>query len=113
MESGWNVWVWLVGVASRRWVWLVGVGGIYGCGSRRWMWAESIGMDSGCSCMYIYIDFLILLIPTPFESVLFLQQHPYFLLIFKNVFGSCIIIAIHCRKDENYRRKTANHNDTK
>ena len=29
--SGWNVWVWLVGVVS-RWVWLVGVGGIYGCG---------------------------------------------------------------------------------
>ena len=43
MESGWNLWVWLVGVVSRRslWVWLVGmvsrrqvwlVGGIYGCG---------------------------------------------------------------------------------
>ena len=30
--SGWNVWVWLVGVVSRRWVWLVGVGRIYGCG---------------------------------------------------------------------------------
>ena len=30
--SGWNVWVWLVGVVSRRWVWLVGVGGMYGCG---------------------------------------------------------------------------------
>ena len=22
-ESGWNIWVWLVGVVSRRWVWLV------------------------------------------------------------------------------------------
>ena len=33
-----------------------------------------------------YIDFLILLIPTPLVSVLFLKQHPYFLLIFKNVF---------------------------
>ena len=32
MESEWNIWVWLVGVVSRRWVWLVGVGGIYGCG---------------------------------------------------------------------------------
>ena len=41
--SGWNLWVWLVGIVSRRrvWlvgivsrrrVWLVGVGGIYGCG---------------------------------------------------------------------------------
>ena len=34
MESGWNVWVWLVGVVSRRRVWLVGVGGIYGCGCK-------------------------------------------------------------------------------
>ena len=32
VESGWNVWVWLVGVVSRRQVWLVGVGEIYGCG---------------------------------------------------------------------------------
>ena len=30
MESGWNLWVWLVGVVSRRWVWPVG--GVYGCG---------------------------------------------------------------------------------
>ena len=29
-----------------------------------------------------YIDFLILLIPTPLVSALFLQQHPYFLFIF-------------------------------
>ena len=34
MESGWNVWVWLVGVMSRRRVWLVGEGGIYGCGCK-------------------------------------------------------------------------------
>ena len=39
--SGWNLWMWLVGVVVRR-----------------------------------YIDFLILLIPTPLVSVLFLQQHP-------------------------------------
>ena len=36
-----------------------------------------------------YIDFLILLIPTPLVSS-FLQQHPYFLLIFFNVFRSFI-----------------------
>ena len=53
-RSGWNLWVWLVGVVVRR-----------------------------------YIDFLILLIPTPLVSVLFLQQHPYFLFILKNVFRSC------------------------
>ena len=33
-----------------------------------------------------YIDFLILLIPTPLVSALFLQQHPYFLFIFKMCF---------------------------
>ena len=53
--SGWNLWVWLVGVVVRR-----------------------------------YIDFLILLIPTPLVvSVLFLQQHPYFFFFFLNVFRSC------------------------
>ena len=37
-----------------------------------------------------YIDFLILLIPTPLVSALFLQQHPYFfLLIKKKFFRSC------------------------
>ena len=30
VESGCNLWMWLVGVVSRRWLWLVG--GIYGCG---------------------------------------------------------------------------------
>ena len=64
--SGWNLWVWLLGVVVRR-----------------------------------YIDFLILLIPTPLVSVLFcssiptpysscicsfLQQHPYFLFIFRMFF---------------------------
>ena len=33
-----------------------------------------------------YIDFLILLIPTPLVSTLFMQQHLYFLLIFKMLF---------------------------
>ena len=32
LESGWNLWVWLVDVVSRRWVWLVDVV------SRRWVW---------------------------------------------------------------------------
>ena len=41
--SGWNLWVWLVGVVVRR-----------------------------------YIDFLILLIPTPFVSVLFYSSIPTF-----------------------------------
>ena len=49
--SGWNLWVWLLGVVVRR-----------------------------------YIDFLILLIPTPLVSVLFCSSIPTFLFIFKNVF---------------------------
>ena len=46
MESGWNVWMWLVGVVSRRLVWLVGVGGIYGCGWNIWVWLA--GGECGC-----------------------------------------------------------------
>ena len=53
MESGWNVWVWLVGVVSRR---------------------------------YIYIDFLILLIPTPLVSVLFGSSIPTFCSLKNNLF---------------------------
>ena len=49
--SGWNLWVWLLGVVVRR-----------------------------------YIDFLILLIPTPLVSVLFCSSIPTFLFIKKNVF---------------------------
>ena len=46
--SGWNLWVWLLGVVLRR-----------------------------------YIDFLILLIPTPLVYICtFLQQHPYFFVHF-------------------------------
>ena len=51
--SGWNLWVWLLGVVVRR-----------------------------------YIDFLILLIPTPLVSVLFAAA----LFILLNVFRSCSII---------------------
>ena len=54
VESGWNLWVWLLGVVLRR-----------------------------------YIDFLILLIPTPLVSVLFGSSIPTFLFIFLNVFRSC------------------------
>ena len=51
--SGWNLWVWLLGVVVRR-----------------------------------YIDFLILLIPTPFVSVLFYSSILLFV-HFLNVFRSC------------------------
>ena len=71
MESGWNVWVWLVGVVSRRWVWQVGVGGIYGCG-----------------CKEVY---LILLIPTPLVSVLFCSSIPTFCSFFLMFFVLYIV----------------------
>ena len=53
MESGWNVWVWLVGVVSRRWVWLVGVGGIYGCGCKEvYRFPHSTYPYSSCICSF-------------------------------------------------------------
>ena len=60
MESGWNVWVWLVGVVVRR-----------------------------------YIDFLILLIPTPLVSVLF-----YSTLLFVHLFLMFFVIVpvLFCNK---------------
>ena len=51
--SGWNLWVWLLGVVVRR---------------------------------YMYIDFLILLIPTPLVSVLFYSSIPTFCSFFKMFF---------------------------
>ena len=65
MESGCNVWLWLVGVVSRRWVWLVGV------------------------VVRRYIDFFILLIPTPLVSALFAAASLLFVHL-KNVFHFCI-----------------------
>ena len=50
--SGWNLWVWLLGVVVRR-----------------------------------YIDFLILLIPTPLVSVLFYSSIPTFLFHLKKCFS--------------------------
>ena len=48
--------------------------------SRRWVWLVGVGVASGCSCkeVYMYIDFLILLIPTPLVSVLFCSNIPPF-----------------------------------
>ena len=49
MESGWNVWVWLVGVVSRRWVWLAKLKvwkTIVESGWNVWLWL--VGVVSGC-----------------------------------------------------------------
>ena len=55
-----------MGVVSWRWVWLVGVGGIYGCG------CKEVYRFPHTTYPYVY---------TPLISVLFLQQHPYFLFL--------------------------------
>ena len=57
--SGWNLWVWLLGVVVRR---------------------------------YMYIDFLILLIPTPLVSVPFCSSIPTFCSFFKMVFVLVYIV---------------------
>ena len=52
--------------------------------SRRWVWVESIGVANGCKEVYRfphirrYIDFLILLIPTPLVSALLCNSIPTF-----------------------------------
>ena len=72
VESGWSVWAWLVGVVSRRW--------IFGY----WERAESMGVVERR-----YIDFIILLIPTPLVSVLFCSSIPTFFHL-KKCFSSFI-----------------------
>ena len=57
--SGWNLWVWLLGVVVRR-----------------------------------YIDFLILLIPTPLVSVLFYSSIPTFCSFLKMFFYIIIYIVV-------------------
>ena len=66
LESGWNLWVWLVGVVSRRWVWLV---------VRR------------------YIDILTIIINFPYSTCIssfFGSSIPTSLFIFKMFFRSCL-----------------------
>ena len=50
-----------------------------GSGWNLWVWPLCVVVRR-----YMYIDFFILLIPTPLVYVIFLQQHPNFLLIFSN-----------------------------
>ena len=71
MESGWNVWVWLVGVVSRRRVWLVGVCGIYGCGK------QEVSVSSGCGCKEVY-RFPHITYPNPLVPALFCSSIPTF-----------------------------------
>ena len=56
VESGWNVWVWLVGVMSSRRVWLVGEGGIYGCGCKEvYRFPHTTYPYSSCICSFLQL----------------------------------------------------------
>ena len=52
------------------------------------MWVQSMGVAGECACKEVYIDFLILLIPTPLVSFFFAAASLLFIL-FLNVFRSC------------------------
>ena len=56
--------------------------------SRRWVWVESMGV-----VVRRYIDFLILLIPTPLVSTLFCSSIPTFCSLKKKVFRSLYIYS--------------------
>ena len=83
LESGWNLWVWLVGVVSRRWVWLVG--GIYGYGYNAYVWLVGVVVRR-------YIDILTIIINFPYSTCIsfFGAAAPYFLFICLNFFRSCV-----------------------
>ena len=66
--SGWNLWVWLAGCGWNLWVWLVGV------------------------VVRRYIDFLILLIPTPLVSGFFAAASLLFFLFL--MFFVLVIITV-------------------
>ena len=56
VESGWNVWVWLVGLVSRRRVWLVVEGGIYGyCFKEVYRFPHTTYPYSSCICSFLFI----------------------------------------------------------
>ena len=71
MESGWKLKVWMTIVES-AWVGCMGVAS--GSGWNLWVWLLGVVLRR-------YIDFLILLIPTPLVSVLFCSSIPTFLFI--------------------------------
>ena len=58
--------------------------------SRRWVWVESMGV-----IVRSYIDFLILLIPTPLVSALFCSSIPTFCSV-KKFFFRTLVSALFC-----------------
>ena len=82
VESGWNVWVWSVGVVCRRRVWLVGVGEIYGCGY--WVWLQGgIYISSYLSLLLLCLFFFAA------ASLLFVHLKKSFLYIYVSRWSTC------------------------
>ena len=88
MESGWNVWVCLYSGCGEQ-----EVGVASGSGWNLWVWLLGVVVRR-------YINFLILLIPTP---LLFYSSIPTLLFIKKNVFRSFATI-IKARRQRIYQR---------
>ena len=82
MESGWNVWVWPLGSGCGE----QEAGVASGSGWNLWVWLLGVVVRR-------YIDFLILLIPTPLVSVLFYSASLLFVLFFSNFFRSLTILS--------------------
>ena len=84
MDDNCGEWVECMGVASGCGEQEVGVAS----GSGWNLWVESMGVATGCGFKEIY-RFPHTTYPYPSCICPFLQQHPYFLFIFLNVFRSC------------------------
>ena len=89
MDDNCGEWVECMGVVSRRWVWLVG-------GWNLWAWLLGVVVRR-------YIDFLILLIPTPLVSVLFYSRIPTFCSFKKMFFVLYIYLCRHAWSDLKHR----------
>ena len=100
VASGWNVWVWLVGVVSRR-----------------WKWVESMGVATGCGCKEVY-RFPHTTYPYSSCNCSFLQQQPllfvHFLKCFSFLFQYFFVITFYVlnnfsRSINTYRQLRASH----
>ena len=86
VESGWNLWVWLLGVVVRRYIdFLIlliptPLVSVY----RRWVWLVGVGVATGCGCMEVY---RFPHTPYPYSCICSFCSSILFILL--NVFRSC------------------------
>ena len=63
------------------------------------MWLVEVGRIYGCGCKEVYLDFLILLIPTPLVSARFCSNIPTICSLLKNVFRSFFELTFYLKGD--------------